>query len=454
MPDATHARTCFMGLLEVQDELPDARVLWEAMDPTPERIRKIEAIAADLGDVLKDIKPRADGRQTMDGRRMDFVAPSAWHTGCHLLSSWLQSTSYRNPIDSSQPLYNNFFYNRIVFRGQSRPWPIRPSLWREDTDLDEIHGERLTGLRDFLRAQTTDSEALEFDLVGRVESQDDANAIAQHYGYPTNFVDFTWDPLTALFFATLNCKDGPVHRPGLPEQTRPLGVVYATSMRKIDFTGSVRVRLPPVQLPRLYRQRGFLIDYGERPASADEDLIDRLEWDQWMMVEGNCAKMLFPHDEYAEEVNAILNPLELLPESDYLRNIVKDLKNSPDELRTASKIQSFLENRSVTRPPWRIMDLDHFADICYEISEFRAIAQLIMQYMDFAARVLVNGHALLDPIIMAKLGHWDDRTIRAVSELTKLPDIGEATDAFDEMIRSSLEDYERWRKSVEQPNEA
>lgn len=78
------------------------------------------------------------------------------------------------------------------FRGQvSCEWFVVPSLFR-DTDMTSSN-ERLDRFFGWIRS-TKGLEALARDETAMY-------AVAQHYGIPTHFVDFTTDPAVAGFFA-------------------------------------------------------------------------------------------------------------------------------------------------------------------------------------------------------------------------------------------------------------
>src|SRR5437763_12604487 len=68
---------------------------------------------------------------------------------------------------------------------------------------------------------------LSFDLFGRIDDPGSAAAIAQHYGLPSSFVDFTFDPRIAVWFACLESPSEAV--PDVPPGLSNCAVVYFTS---------------------------------------------------------------------------------------------------------------------------------------------------------------------------------------------------------------------------------
>lgn len=91
-------------------------------------------------------------------------------------------------------------YQYDWFRGQRHNWPLRSSLSRlSDIDQKDVLA-RLD--RFFSWAHTTPG------LESITRHVDNLLAVAQHYGLPTNFIDFTTDVSIAAFFATHGAAEG------------------------------------------------------------------------------------------------------------------------------------------------------------------------------------------------------------------------------------------------------
>jgi hypothetical protein len=80
------------------------------------------------------------------------------------------------------------------FRGQRKDWPVRSSLLRLTPEDRNLAMEKIARY-DWWIKHTPGLENL-------AANADPAIAVAQHYGLPTNFVDFTTNPEVAGFFAS------------------------------------------------------------------------------------------------------------------------------------------------------------------------------------------------------------------------------------------------------------
>ena len=82
------------------------------------------------------------------------------------------------------------------FRGQRQNWPLTPSLYRHSQQQQQLDRERILTFARWLQVTP-----------GLREIATNPNAVlavAQHYGIPTTFIDFTTEPRIAGFFASTN----------------------------------------------------------------------------------------------------------------------------------------------------------------------------------------------------------------------------------------------------------
>src|SRR5713226_7760249 len=80
------------------------------------------------------------------------------------------------------------------FRGQAKDWPLRSSFVRVKPEDRQLALEKLARYEGWVK-HTPGLENLAANINAGI-------AVAQHYGLPTNFVDFTTQPEIAGFFAS------------------------------------------------------------------------------------------------------------------------------------------------------------------------------------------------------------------------------------------------------------
>src|SRR5262245_6799527 len=97
----------------------------------------------------------------------------------------IQASGLEEAVDLAQRLKDDGDYD--WFRGQLRDWPAHSSLRRLKASQDEERIEktlrRYTMFAEWVRQQP--------ELKYVLESANDFFAILQHYGVPTNYIDFS-----------------------------------------------------------------------------------------------------------------------------------------------------------------------------------------------------------------------------------------------------------------------
>lgn len=93
----------------------------------------------------------------------------------------------------------------LWYRGQlSSEWTLTPALYRGKSYDSNIYDQLLYHYNEFV-AQSAES----MELIGTIRTEADWISYMQHYFIPTNFLDWTEQPLSALYFALENYFDCP-----------------------------------------------------------------------------------------------------------------------------------------------------------------------------------------------------------------------------------------------------
>ena len=109
----------------------------------------------------------------------------------------IEAKSVEEAIGIASKLRDEGQYN--WFRGQVRSWPPSSSLERQVGASEEKQASIDAKLSRFM-AWISEEPTLAY--LGEPENVDACCAILQHYGFPTNYIDFTTDPSVAGFFAS------------------------------------------------------------------------------------------------------------------------------------------------------------------------------------------------------------------------------------------------------------
>ena len=156
-----------------------------------------------------------------------------------------------------------------LFRGQARGWPVVPTFLRLSAAEQERALEKDARYRQWLHG-TPGLEQL-------AAKEDEAMAVAQHYGLSTTFVDFTTEPRIAAFFATETAEPG-------EEEPRCILCLNAADLKETcEPMRLLGHRSPPAVLPlsvpdlwRLEAQHGVFLHCPLSTLEEDVYDLDRI----------------------------------------------------------------------------------------------------------------------------------------------------------------------------------
>ncbi len=121
------------------------------------------------------------------------------------------------------------------FRGQTKDWPVRSTLARIAPEDRERMLEKLARYEGWVKS----TPGLE-DIASNVNA---TIAVAQHYGLPTNFVDFTTEPKIAAFFASEHAG---------PDTASDLACIVCLDIQDLkEFWQALPERYPPPEFLRM-----------------------------------------------------------------------------------------------------------------------------------------------------------------------------------------------------------
>lgn len=190
---------------------------------------------------------------------------------------------FDNIKDAVTYCIDNYSENKYIFRGQREDWPLRSTLFRIPENEREKKWQETV---EFCRWMLNNPFLSPYH-----EPEDKLLAIAQHYGYPSDLLDFTHNPKIAAFFATAGDID--VSKPGVILVVNLDMFKHLYQAYKVPGLLTIEIK----GLWRLENQEGiFLRDYHDFMRQIDEmgyidSFLDKLLFKQ---IDGVGVTDFFP----------------------------------------------------------------------------------------------------------------------------------------------------------------
>lgn len=405
------------------DERQRARAVTEALKAGYESLLAGRGHARAF-DALRDAEPivaqvvwMPGGRKQPGGHPLDRMAPTVWHAAAFLLHKAIIS---RFPRCEGQPtedqLFDSFYGQRWLFRGQTSAWPWWPSAWRDTAAKCNRFGDQpRDSYQRFLAARIDTSKDPSLDMFDRLRSPIGVAATLQHYGFPTNLLDLTFDPLTALHFAlapttTARATDG-------PDGHAVVSFVRFDLVHGLaPLTGrSPVLHLPPIQVNRVYRQIGCFVDFGPRPAATavTSGALDDNAW-----------RLYVPRGD--PDAAVFRNP-GLETEEPFFAESVAALRAYCEGAGADYHDEDVAAKMAALRspPPWR--SANNPTDLIWTTDEYTLVGLEVCRYLLHAALVFPPGTAgVLDPWVVAGFWHGHRQAFDALEEIVALRSEGHA----------------------------
>lgn len=190
---------------------------------------------------------------------LDFVSPSFWHACCSVLQNWV----------SSRMCFNDKPENILVYRGQTNPWPVTPSLWRNGFKKRNL--EYLDIIKSYILPNSIAEPHPTYEFFDSFLTPEGFAGLGQHYGFPTTLIDISFSPLVALYFSSRDSQRQEFDQ----SQLIGHGVIFEGSYENLEILSRRskviidHTLLPPMHVPRLYQQQGFFLNCSKLNSSDE-----------------------------------------------------------------------------------------------------------------------------------------------------------------------------------------
>lgn len=276
-------------------------------------------------------------------------------------------------------------------------------------------------------------------------SSDAVIAIAQHYGMPTSFLDFTTDPLVAGYFASVSDE---------PPDFGTESCIYCLDIKEADDIWRIIEKPSPVterivlDVPNLWRleaQRGTFV------YCPYEDLnglfpIDRIVFPYQGAVSIPNDEAIYPRESRLEaRLREYFQSEEIMKESVVFQEIRRHMPMmnirfngrpfiaehfcmplKPHPSWSSGQLQKWL---AIDRVLWN--DMQHAPDLTFSMNSSRAIVENVTEFKNFIASRIEKETSLRNSVVIWKVSvdRYDHQTVnrlnlmfqRIWNEMTGLP---------------------------------
>lgn len=171
-------------------------------------------------------------------------------------SDW-HVTSLADYIEWTEIIKKSTRTETLVFRGQQNNWPLLPSISRNGLPSEILENEKKL----FSRFKKEGKPCLHISP----NNNWDWLVVAQHHGLPTRLLDWSYDPLIALWFALEKC-DAEESSPEVWALT-PLKEDYINILNKSEPFRGTRTKIfeTNFSIPRVRAQKGCFVLFKHSP---------------------------------------------------------------------------------------------------------------------------------------------------------------------------------------------